>query len=139
MLQGEHSAILWPSLGYHLSLRSLFCLFLSGCYKQVLPYTCCIYSNALQNASTKVAYTMDPDQTAPIIWVHNVCNIGYQRWKKRQQMSWMVVKEQRQTSPTQSANPDHAAAKKSLSSLIRFYKVIFFSPFQQMFQLYQDS
>ena len=30
MLQGEHSAILSTSLSYHLSLRSLFCLFLSG-------------------------------------------------------------------------------------------------------------
>ena len=33
---GEHSAILLqyfrPSLSYHLSLRSLFCLFLSGCF-----------------------------------------------------------------------------------------------------------
>ena len=27
-----------PSLGYHLSLRSLFCLFLSGCFTQVLLY-----------------------------------------------------------------------------------------------------
>ena len=26
----------WPSLSYHLSLRSLFCLFLSGCLGQVL-------------------------------------------------------------------------------------------------------
>ena len=28
----------WPSLSYHLSLRSLFCLFLSGCFTQVLLY-----------------------------------------------------------------------------------------------------
>ena len=28
----------WPSLGYRLSLRSLFCLFLSGCFTQVLLY-----------------------------------------------------------------------------------------------------
>ena len=28
----------WPSLSYHLSLRSLFCLFLSGCLRQVLLY-----------------------------------------------------------------------------------------------------
>ena len=27
-----------PSLNYHLSLRSLFCLFLSGCFRQVLLY-----------------------------------------------------------------------------------------------------
>ena len=27
-----------PSLSYHLSLRSLFCLFLSGCFTQVLLY-----------------------------------------------------------------------------------------------------
>ena len=27
-----------PSLGYHLSLRSLFCLFLSGCFTQALLY-----------------------------------------------------------------------------------------------------
>ena len=29
----------WPSLSYHLSLRSLFCLFLSGHSTQVLLYT----------------------------------------------------------------------------------------------------
>ena len=28
----------WPSLSYHLSLRFLFCLFLSGCFTQVLLY-----------------------------------------------------------------------------------------------------
>ena len=28
----------WHSLSYHLSLRSLFCLFLSGCFTQVLLY-----------------------------------------------------------------------------------------------------
>ena len=34
-----------PSLSYHLSLRSLFCLFLSGCFTQVLLYLqleCCM-------------------------------------------------------------------------------------------------
>ena len=34
----EHSAILRPSLSYHLPLRPLFCLFLSGCLRQVLLY-----------------------------------------------------------------------------------------------------
>ena len=38
MLQGEHSAILQPSLSYHLSLRYLFCLFLTGRFTQVLLY-----------------------------------------------------------------------------------------------------
>ena len=38
MLQGEHSAILRPSLSYHLSLRSSFCIFLSGRLRQVLLY-----------------------------------------------------------------------------------------------------
>ena len=38
MLQREHSAILLPSLSYQLSLRPLFCLFLSGRFTQVLPY-----------------------------------------------------------------------------------------------------
>ena len=31
----------YPSLSYHLSLRSLFCLFLSGCLRQVLLYCFC--------------------------------------------------------------------------------------------------
>ena len=31
-----------PSLSYHLSLRSLFCLFLSGRFRQVLLYQCMI-------------------------------------------------------------------------------------------------
>ena len=39
MLQGEHSAILSTFInGYRLSLRSLFYLFLSGCFTQVLLY-----------------------------------------------------------------------------------------------------
>ena len=39
ILQGEHSAILTTSLSYHLSLRSLFCLFFSGSFTQVLLYS----------------------------------------------------------------------------------------------------
>ena len=31
----SHSAILSTSLSYHLSIGSLFCLFLSGCFTQV--------------------------------------------------------------------------------------------------------
>ena len=38
MLQREHSAIFRPSLSYYLSLRSLFCLFLSGRFTQDLLY-----------------------------------------------------------------------------------------------------
>ena len=34
----KHSAILSPSLSYHLSIRFLFCLFLSGRLRQVLLY-----------------------------------------------------------------------------------------------------
>ena len=34
----------WPSLSYHLSLRSLFCLFLSGRFTQVLLYVACASS-----------------------------------------------------------------------------------------------
>ena len=30
--------IFWPSLSYHLSLRSLFCLFLSGPFRHILLY-----------------------------------------------------------------------------------------------------
>ena len=36
MPQGEHSAILRPSLSYHFSLRPLFRLFLSGRFRHVL-------------------------------------------------------------------------------------------------------
>ena len=37
MLQGEHSAIYFgPSLSYHFSVRSLFCLILKGHFTQVL-------------------------------------------------------------------------------------------------------
>ena len=31
-------------------------------------WVCCIYSYALQNTFTVEAYTMNPDQTAPIVW-----------------------------------------------------------------------
>ena len=41
MLQWEHSAIFQPSLSYHLSLRSMFCLFLSDRLRQVLQYMKC--------------------------------------------------------------------------------------------------
>ena len=34
----EHSSILLPELSYHLSLRSLFRLFLSGYLRQALLY-----------------------------------------------------------------------------------------------------
>ena len=36
--QGSILQYFRPSLSYHLSLRSLFCLFLSGRFAQVLPY-----------------------------------------------------------------------------------------------------
>ena len=36
MLQESILQYFWPSLSYHLALRSLFCLFLSGCFTQVL-------------------------------------------------------------------------------------------------------
>ena len=36
MLQESILQYFWPSLSYHLSLRPLFCLFLSGSLKQVL-------------------------------------------------------------------------------------------------------
>ena len=39
LLQREHSANFRPSLSYHLSLISMFCLFLSGRLRQVLLYT----------------------------------------------------------------------------------------------------
>ena len=38
LLQEEHSEYFRPSLSYHLSLRSLFCLFLIGRLRQVLLY-----------------------------------------------------------------------------------------------------
>ena len=38
MLQESILQYVWPSLTYHLSLRSLFCLFLSGRLRQVLLY-----------------------------------------------------------------------------------------------------
>ena len=40
---GQSIAILWPALSYYLSLRSLFCLFLSGCFTQVLLYSISVY------------------------------------------------------------------------------------------------
>ena len=38
MLQESILQYFWPPLSYHLSLRPLFCLFLSGCLRQVLLY-----------------------------------------------------------------------------------------------------
>ena len=39
---------------------------------------CCICSNALQATFIIEANTMNPEHTSSLIWVHNVCNIGYQ-------------------------------------------------------------
>ena len=36
--KGSILQFFWPSLGYHLSIRSLFCLFLSSRFTQVLRY-----------------------------------------------------------------------------------------------------
>ena len=38
-----------PSLSYHLSLRSLFCLFLSGHLRQVLLYSSVLFQTYAQN------------------------------------------------------------------------------------------
>ena len=45
----QNSAILRPSLSYTLSLRSLFCLFLSGRFTQVLLYLKCLKNVRLLN------------------------------------------------------------------------------------------
>ena len=49
----------WPSLNYHLSLRPLFCLFLSGHLRQVLlynkrqvPYLICVYGKCFKISNT---------------------------------------------------------------------------------------
>ena len=48
MLQGEHLQYFRPSLRYNLSLRSLFCLFLISCLRQVLLYA--KYREAMANS-----------------------------------------------------------------------------------------
>ena len=50
-----------PSLSYHLSLRSVFCLFLSGRLRQVF-----LYLLALLTIVTLEANSVDQDQTAPV-------------------------------------------------------------------------
>ena len=37
--KGSNLQYFWPSLSYHLSLRPLFCLFLSGCFTQIILYS----------------------------------------------------------------------------------------------------
>ena len=37
-----------------------------------------LFLNALETTFIMEANTMNPDQTAPLIWVHNVFNKGYQ-------------------------------------------------------------
>ena len=44
MLQESILQYFWPALSYHLSLRPLFCLFLSGHFRQVLLYSDAITS-----------------------------------------------------------------------------------------------
>ena len=76
MLQGEHPAIgsilqyFRHSLSYRLSLISLFCLFLSGRFTQVLLSVYCTYLNALlissiTKANCSIMNSEPPDQTAP--------------------------------------------------------------------------
>ena len=59
MLQGEHSVILSTPLSYHLSLRSLFCLLLSGCFTQVLLYCISLESVAACNGHFSLAYVRE--------------------------------------------------------------------------------
>ena len=47
MLQESILQYLRPSLSYHLPLRSLFCLFLSGRLRQVLLYVCMYFHSAV--------------------------------------------------------------------------------------------
>ena len=47
MLQGSIMQYFWPSLSYHLSLLSLFCLFLSDRLRQVLLYYINLPSSAI--------------------------------------------------------------------------------------------
>ena len=48
-----------PSLSYHLSLRSLFCLFLSGCFTQDLLYIVMrIYPGLARQGLTNIIYVM---------------------------------------------------------------------------------
>ena len=42
-----------PALSYHFSLRSLFCLFLSGCLRQVLLYSETCHKRPLKNRQNK--------------------------------------------------------------------------------------
>ena len=57
----------WPSLSYHLSLRSLFCLFLSGRFTQVLLYMYTGLLSAVGNVSaTDESLTADPGVASSI-------------------------------------------------------------------------
>ena len=52
-----------PSLRYHLSSRSLFCLFWSGCFTKVLLYLQCVL--VFNFISIRTAKSVSLDQTAP--------------------------------------------------------------------------
>ena len=53
-----------PSLSYHWSLRSLFCLFLSGCFTQVLLYriTATYLNKNLQNSKAVLLHPLCPTE-----------------------------------------------------------------------------
>ena len=62
----------WPSLSYHLSLRSLFCLFLSGHFTQVLLY---MYWPCKTNINENVQPYVDRETTINIV-LYLFANLG---------------------------------------------------------------
>ena len=58
MLQVEHLQFFLPSLSYHLSLRSLFCLFLSGRLRQVILYKSSVFVTLCNDYASKKRFSV---------------------------------------------------------------------------------
>ena len=112
-----------PSLSYHLSLRSLFCQFLSGCFTQVLLYI----SNTIRNFKRGVAILRlccVLEHCLPVVLLqHRRPEEIVLTWQKK---CWLGCKESTQTkqSKTNSLN-FRKISQVHFSTISQGYKTFF--------------
>ena len=59
-------------------------------------YVCLYYLNALRYVFNFEANTLKPDQNFGLIWVHIICNIGYQRLKQMREQTLVIMNGRKQ-------------------------------------------
>ena len=86
-----------PSLSHHLLLRSLFCLFLSGRFTQVLLYTSLVWKQTASSAALAIcSFVVNCDRPQIMLKIHKLSDNKPTRQAKS--MSWNTVRENCRTS-----------------------------------------